>query len=301
MLRPQGMTAPLTLAGRGRDLLTDDAGIASVIGTATVSATVDFQADRLLTDITTEPRVAELNGLLGARVASGFRARLDEVAPELGSSGAVLYQILDDLPGATLVSGHAYITAVGSGRPASMSRAWATVDLCAGWASDATIMLEIDSTGTVPGVLGPVAPALPDPDDPLSWHDLGPLHVHAMRRARRIDVRRHSPGILTVDGVFRDSYVAADGVETVIHEYTVDLTVDVATWKAIDAAATPQTLPWVECPRAALSAGRLAGLELTPLRSTVRRDFTGTSTCTHLNDQLRSLADVPALARQLAD
>jgi Protein of unknown function (DUF2889) len=35
------------------------------------------------------------------------------------------------------------------------------------------------------------------------------------------------------------------------------------------------------------------------LRSFVRTDLTGISTCTHLNDQLRSLADVPALFRLL--
>jgi hypothetical protein len=31
----------------------------------------------------------------------------------------------------------------------------------------------------------------------------------------------------------------------------------------------------------------------------IRNDFVGRSTCTHLNDSLRSLADITALAREL--
>jgi Protein of unknown function (DUF2889) len=31
----------------------------------------------------------------------------------------------------------------------------------------------------------------------------------------------------------------------------------------------------------------------------VRTDFVGTTTCTHLNDTLRSLADLPALTKAL--
>jgi hypothetical protein len=36
-------------------------------------------------------------------------------------------------------------------------------------------------------------------------------------------------------------------------------------------------------------------MPLRDLRPVVRGDFTGTTTCTHLNDQLRSLAGVRAL------
>jgi hypothetical protein len=36
-------------------------------------------------------------------------------------------------------------------------------------------------------------------------------------------------------------------------------------------------------------------MELSALRTRVRKEFVGRSTCTHLNDSLRSLADVTAL------
>src|SRR4030095_17065022 len=62
----------------------------------------------------------------------------------------------------------------------------------------------------------------------------------------------------------------------------------------VDAAA--HVLPWVECEAAAASAGRVVGRSVAELRSHVRTDFKGPSTCTHLNDTLRSLDDVAALA-----
>ena len=58
-------------------------------------------------------------------------------------------------------------------------------------------------------------------------------------------------------------------------------------------------LPWFECPEAAGSAERLVGRPLDGLRASVRAEFLGTSTCTHLNDALRALEDVPALVRHL--
>ena len=65
----------------------------------------------------------------------------------------------------------------------------------------------------------------------------------------------------------------------------------------VDAGA--HALPWTECPQALGSAARLVGAPASDLRAVVRRDFVGTSTCTHLNDTLRSLADLPALATAL--
>ena len=41
------------------------------------------------------------------------------------------------------------------------------------------------------------------------------------------------------------------------------------------------------------------GMTTDELRARVRTDFTGSATCTHLNDVLRSLADLPVLAAAL--
>ncbi len=104
---------------------------------------------------------------------------------------------------------------------------------------------------------------------------------------------------LVVDAMFRDSHVDDEGNETIVHEYTIVLHVDPVTFHVITAQATPRVLPWFECPEAADSATRLAGDSLDGLRARVRAEFVGASTCTHLNDALRALEDVPALARHL--
>ena len=63
--------------------------------------------------------------------------------------------------------------------------------------------------------------------------------------------------------------------------------------------AIPQVLPWVECPVAAASAWSLVGTPIGDVRRAVRSTFHGTHTCTHLNDLLRSVGDVPALIGRL--
>jgi hypothetical protein len=68
-------------------------------------------------------------------------------------------------------------------------------------------------------------------------------------------------------------------------------------FEAIDARA--HVLPFLECNDAATSARRLVGCAVGDLRPRVRTEFVGASTCTHLNDTLRSLDDVAALAASL--
>jgi hypothetical protein len=82
----------------------------------------------------------------------------------------------------------------------------------------------------------------------------------------------------------------------VIHEYGLRARVDPTTWRFIEARAFDHSLPWRECPRAAASAERLVGMEVDGLRATVREQFVGPTTCTHLNDTMRSLEDVVYLA-----
>ena len=60
-------------------------------------------------------------------------------------------------------------------------------------------------------------------------------------------------------------------------------------------AARAQVLPWMECPGALASAHRVAGMPLTDLRRLGPARADRRSTCTHLNDTLRSLADVAVL------
>ncbi|MGE0878550.1 MAG: DUF2889 domain-containing protein [Acidimicrobiia bacterium] len=121
-----------------------------------------------------------------------------------------------------------------------------------------------------------------------------------MRRRRRIDVVRPvaDPDTLFVDAMFRDVFMEASGVESTVHEYQISLSVDASrTITAVDVLAG--SLPNAECSNAAPSAHRIVGQTTAELRDFVRKELRGTSTCTHLNDLLRSLADVWWLSERL--
>lgn len=292
MLRPDGVEGPLLLVGSGRDLRTGADGTPVELARAAYTAQVDFTGGWILQELTTAPPRPSLRSLTGEGVGSGFRARVLAADPDLPS---LLHQLMDDVPVTTLVSGHAYMAGRSSdpdGPQELIGRPDFGRDMCAGFADGGTIMNSFDATGRGPLVTGPEALPLAT-SDPWAWHELPPLPAHGMRRHRRMDVTESG-----VDVLFRDSYMGADGRETVIHEYTVDVEFDGDRIRSCE--ATPRALPWVECPAAVASAGRLAGLPLAGLRGHVRRTFTGTSTCTHLNDTLRALEDAPFLRDAIA-
>ena len=297
MLRPgDDLARELVLHGRARDLVTVDNGDAVVAGEAALSARLAFREGRKVLDISSEPPDDRLGRLVGVPAASGFRAAASAAVPERTAQRDLLNLLLDDLPVATLVSGYA-VGHSGVRLPRVGVHAPQYADLCSGFRTGGTIMLSIERTGFSPLVTGPPAPPLDDPADPLGWHEMPALPAHGMRRRRRLDVVAGNP--LVVDVLFRDSHMAPDGLETVIHEYTVTGTLDPKTLEVLSLEAVPRVLPWVECPVAAGSAERLIGLSVTDLRRRVRTDLTGPSTCTHLNDTLRSLEDVVALCRLL--
>jgi hypothetical protein len=307
--RPDGMRGNAVVDGRARDLRTTLDGRTEVVAGATVVATLS-PTHQLLT-LRTAPDFPALRQLIGARVGPGFRSRLNEIvaAGDACEDGEPLYLLLDDLPGATLVSGYALhrsgaLDPDPSADPAPDRPAIdfdGRGDLCAGWANDATMMIHIRETGSIPVPMGPVAPRLEPEADPLSWHAMGPLSPHTVRRRRRLDLMPPADpdGAHRIDLHFRDSHVDAEGSETIMHEYTVTGTVHAATGRIVDVEARAQVLPWLECPGAVASAQRIAGMELSLLRPVVRKEFVGRSTCTHLNDSLRSLADLAALYGEL--
>jgi hypothetical protein len=297
------MTGPVRQLGRARDLVTTpDGTTAAVVAEAEMHVVIDFAAGMLVGEITMDPAVDGLDAFVGARAGGGFRKLLDlETGVERGS---LPYLLLDDVPGATLVSGYAVSMAAERG-DADLSEYRARVremplrqqaDICAGWQSGGTLLANL-SDGGPPATLGPVALPVVDDDDPDAWHPLAPMFPDGMRRARRIDVGRDD--VVHVDVFFRDSLMGRGGIETAVHEYTLAATVDPDTMTVLTCRAEPRVLPWRECPEAVGSAGRLIGMSVRDLRPELRTQLVGPSTFTHLNDVLRGLEDVARLTELL--
>jgi hypothetical protein len=301
MTRDEGSLDPVYLNGRARDLWTAADGTVTELSSATLSATIELIA-RVVRHVEVTPPVAAMSRLAGAPAMSGFRAAADKVAPELRQARDLRYTLLDDLPVATLISGHA-LSASNLLGDVAKSGYLPVADQCAGFASGGLLLNSFEAGDPVI-VTGPEAPDLDhgqDPGDPWAWHEVAALPRHGMRRRRRIDVYEESAGRVCVDAMFRDTYVRSDGVETIIHEYTLDAVVDIETGVIVESHAAPRVLPWQECPGAVASGARIAGMTLQEVHFRVRRELCGTSTCTHLNDLLRSVADAEALIRRVKE
>jgi Protein of unknown function (DUF2889) len=298
MTRDEGSLDPVYLNGRARDQWTAADGSATELGTATLSATIELIA-RVVRHVEVTPPIAATSRLAGAPAMSGFRAAADKAAPELRHARDLRYTLLDDVPVATLISGHA-LSASNLLGDVAKSGYLPVADQCAGFASGGLLLTSFEAGDPVI-VTGPEAPDLDDSDDPWAWHHVQALPHHGMRRRRRIDVYEDSTARVGIDAMFRDTYVRSDGMETIIHEYTLEAVVNTETGIIVESRATPRVLPWQECPGAVASAARITGMTLQELHFRVRQELSGTSTCTHLNDLLRSVADAEALIRLVKD
>jgi hypothetical protein len=273
---------------RARDVIVRPDGM-KVLGEVVIRAHL---ANRAIDEIA--PHDERLSRLIGKRVGPGFRSTVGELFPDDVRKSSLLHLLLDDWVGAALVSGyavqHAAIVAGVEERlpPGTADR---LAGICAGFAPDASLVGYARRLGTIPAVHGPPAPAV----DPDGMHAVEPLAAHGMRRWRRLDLLPADRGEARFDAHFRDSHVDGDGVETIVHEYTVAGAVDVETRAITTITADVRVLPWQECPNAIGSVQRVQGMRLAEVRDRVRGEFVGTSTCTHLNDTLRAIGDLDAL------
>jgi hypothetical protein len=241
--------------------------------------------DRTLSALDVDPPLPGADALVGHLVGRGFRAAVDELAVP-GTLSSVL---LCELPVAALLSGYGSLYTGQIPSPLSDDFiAGVPVDICAGWAAPGSMMQRVRADREVPTPDGPPAPGAIDE----GWHPMAALVPGTMRRQRLIE--RSGDDIWAM---FRDTYARLDGRVIVLHEYTLEaeLTSGESGSRVRSCVATPRVLPWLECPSAAASAARVEGRAVAELRSLVKEELVGTSTCTHLNDLLASLAQVDSL------
>lgn len=273
---------------RARDVTADQDAV-EVLGETRIRAHL---SQRVIDSIESAPRDGRLARLLGSRVGPGFRSAVVKLLPEEAQRASRLHLLLDDWVGAALVSGYAVqhaaiVLGVEEKLPAGTADGMAGI--CAGFAPEASLIDYARRYDVIPSVHGPLAPPL----DGL--HPVDALRAHGMRRFRRLDLVPAEHDSAGFDAHFRDSHLDGEGVETIVHEYTVVGTVDTSTRTITSVRADVRVLPWQECPGAIGSAERIRGMTLSDMRERIRGEFVGTSTCTHLNDTLRCIADLDAL------
>ena len=292
---PEGPEGPLAVGGRARDLVTDPDGGHAVLGSALTSLTV---TDGVVTALSTYPRRPALSALIGRQALVGWRTGLWRTIREDVEQGSDLHQLLDDLPGGYVISGFTRGRARAA-RAASdpLPSPGRRLDVCAGWAADSRAARILETTGGAPRAVTPHAVPIDHADDARGWHTWPALPPWGISRRRRFDAWRDADTAqVQIDAHFRDSFVDDTGAERVLHEYALAATLgDHPAYPVVALTVTPHVLPHTECPRAAASVQDVVGMPCADLRDRVSATLFGPGSCTHLNDVVRFVADVPAL------
>jgi hypothetical protein len=296
VLWPDGADGAARFEGVGRDLLTHTDGSAEVLSTAAVSVDVDPATRQIVRLSWAREKVVP--NLVGAKVGRGVRQVMAEHMSHEVEQGSLTVQLLDDLTGGSIVAGFA-LSLWGSGSegltigPAPRRQ---MEGVCLGFAPGSSALASDGGIGSRYG--STAVEAFVNPADPVGWHDLPQRSEMSMRRARRIDVRRRDgdEGALVIDSMFQDSATTPSGGRRGVHQYGVRADADPRSLRVLSVEADPRLLPYSECPMASLGLVSLVGVTLPELREFVPVNLKGVHGCTHLNDAMRALSCVGALA-----
>jgi hypothetical protein len=295
MTWPDGRLGALALEGSARDLLTIQLEQPPRVLTE-VRLKVRIAPDRHIIDLSADPPCPAQAGLVGLPSISGFRAQLATMLKAEADSGSPLYLLLDDIAGSSLISTWAWTrwpeTQLIQDR-AHADKRLSMEGICSGFAPGSSALIPDGHRQSAADVH-----SLVHPDDPQGWHTLPPDEGVSMRRARRMDVWQNE-GSIRVDAMFQDSATAPGDRREAVHEYHLAGVAEARGGRLVEIVADPRVLPYPECPAAAGNVGLLLGTSLRNLRARVMERLCRTSGCTHLNDALRALAEVPQLAARL--
>ena len=291
---PGGEGAPMRLTGRGRDLLTPSSGDPQPIAYDEMDMEVDEQ---LIASVEVRPAREGVKALVGSHSSRRFRSSLDAALPGERAAGTPLYFMLDDIAILSRIGGIAWSQHRPPALPqdtedseelnAVRERIRRGPALCSGLRPGGYNAISFEKKISWPHHFR-IAGDLSNPDDPWAWHELG----------RVVDVWRDADSI-EVDAHYRDSVWGDHHTELSLHEYSLRATINPKSHALLSVAVMPRVLPFPECPSASQHATSLVGTMVDDFRASVNESLRGLECCTHLNDMLRGLAEVPALAQLL--
>ena len=301
MTWPGGSEQPMHFMGCGRDVFTTE-GNAWIQVLAQDDFTASVTMDRKILSIESSCERCDVGALAGFTGGAYLRAVLQERFPDERQAGTPLYLLLDDLSGSSLIAGWAftqrpdYIDDFNIQVVEDSALRQTMMNVCLGFAEGSTSLS--GEFGSTTSERCAVVQSLVNPEDPEGWPAMPHYTEASMRRARRIDVWLEHD-MTRAEVYFQDSASRADGSRVAVHEYCLQAYIDSSSGALVRLEAEPHILPYPECPNAIANLDRLLGTPVQELRTTVLKRLARTEGCTHLNDAVRSLAEVPVLADHL--
>ena len=301
MTWPNGDQQPMHFVGCGRDILTRDLK-APVEVLAHDDFTASVSMDRKILAIESSCQRCDVGALAGFTGGAYLRAVLQDRFPEERQAGTPLYLLLDDLSGSSLIAGWAftqrpdYVDDFNIQVVEDPGLRQTMMNVCLGFAEGSTSLS--GELGSTTSERCAVVKSLVNPEDPDGWPAMADYCETSMRRARRIDVWLEGD-VTRAEVYFQDTASRADGSRVAVHEYCLQAHIDSVSGALVHLEAEPHILPYPECPNAIANLDRLLGTPVQELRTTVLKRLARTEGCTHLNDAVRSLAEVPVLADYL--
>lgn len=288
----------MVLSGRARDLTTSSTGEPSVVAEDGLRLVLD--AARTIVSAATEPHREIVDALVGVGCGSHLRAALEVALANERAAASPLCFLLDDVSILSRIGGVAWaqhrpfeLPKLPAGAdPASFHQTRSGAVACSGLRPGGYHDQSHDKGNFFPHFLR-FAGDLSTSDE-VAWHEVEEAPPVCMRRRRRIDAWRDG-GLIHVDAHYRDSVWGPQQDELALHEYGLAAIIDGDSHEIRSIDATGLVLPFPECPHAVAHVDKLVGTPVDALRPRVQAVLAGIQCCTHLNDMLRGLSEVPRL------
>lgn len=305
---PEGRMRPAVFDCRARDIRIGDlADRQDIFGWAECSVIVSAAREIIgLITAPVDPRAVQMIGVVAGKRS---RSAIREVFGEKQAISSPLCALLDDLAGVSLVAPWAWFVArtlyAGGEREAATGAAdlkqptdeleQPAHEVCLGYSKSSRNERIATGEGNYP--LGRTARVLTLPGDLDALHQLPDQPGVTMRRVRWLDIHRQD-GKLFVDIGVQDSASAPDlRQRRTVHQYTGRVIVQ--NGSLIEISISPEILPYNACFRSPENIPLLHAIPISELSTLVPKVLKTTLGCTHLNDMLRTLSSIPALARRI--